>query len=482
MGINKYNSWIISTYEECITKDPSYNDIYDFIYIDINHLLHNSMYDVLTEDAFYNKLKFFLNKIFNTYLCRKKIIIAIDGPSPYCKLLVQRKRRLDMSLNNDSVNDINPMSITPGTVFMNNLDIFLKKYINNIKKRYKYINIDIDLLLSNIPDEGELKIFNALNLNCTNHMDKHLVVGNDADLIVLAMANKKTYNIDILIHLKKNHYLISKLKLCKLFSQKIYNDPLEYYNKNSTDDFCIISLLCGNDYLPKLYYSNFTILWDAYKDTKSLYNNYNIINDGLFNIPFLKSYMLNINSKLLKQFQKFKLKKFNYNIVADYLKGLLWCLNMYSTGKCSDYSFMFNHSTSVTPIDIYYFLEFNEQPINIPSSDIKPLTVDVCLLMLLPKKMNHLLPSYLQSIPDKYFNDLHIYYDEQCTECVIYKDFIKTITNVHKKIKNDKLKNTITTCNKLYTAHKKNHPQITIDVIQQIINIVNSSKFIVTDK
>ena len=142
MGIDHFNSWIIDNYKESLVTNNSVK-IYDYIYIDINHLLHNSIYEATDEKKFRKKLGFYLNHIFNRFICTKTIILAIDGSSPYSKLMIQRKRRIQMlknvgNIDNDNQLDqsmmMNSMHITPGTKFMEDLNIYLNKYIAKLKK------------------------------------------------------------------------------------------------------------------------------------------------------------------------------------------------------------------------------------------------------------------------------------------------------------------------------------------------------------
>ena len=81
--------------------------------------------------------------------------IAIDGPAPRAKMEQQRHRRLK-SAKEKKIWDTN--AITPGTPFMNTLNLFLKEKCKSLT--IKYIISD-----SNEPGEGEHKIMSYMDQN-----------------------------------------------------------------------------------------------------------------------------------------------------------------------------------------------------------------------------------------------------------------------------------------------------------------------------
>src|SRR3990172_412283 len=238
----------------------------------------------------------------------KKIFFALDGPSSYAKIMLQRKRRV---LNSNNINNksINSLHITPGIEKMQAIEKYIKIYGNKLKNKYRFIMPEIQLSLSNEIDEGEIKICNQVIKNGSANLNyRHLIVGNDSDLIVLSMAMKPIYNINILIRGKGENELVSLKALLKLHSEHIErsNTIDELAKSNIRYDFVIISLLMGNDYLPKIGFINYETLWKTYFTVmKTLIKTDNLILDDLsFNIKTMQILLFNIYNNLKTGYQK----------------------------------------------------------------------------------------------------------------------------------------------------------------------------------
>ena len=95
--------------------------------------------------------------IIKTLNPKKRIFIAFDGIPPIAKLDQQKNRRYKSWYQNNVLNKNilwDTSSITPGTKFMDKLNTKITTYFSNKKTNYKII-----LSLSDIPGEGEHKIF-----------------------------------------------------------------------------------------------------------------------------------------------------------------------------------------------------------------------------------------------------------------------------------------------------------------------------------
>jgi 5'-3' exonuclease len=430
MGILNFNKWLKETYPKSFL--PQYNKrIFDYIYIDVNHVLHHALNSSRTEAQFVKNLFYRLDMIFNNYIAKKKIVLGVDGTAPYSKVITQRKRRLQ-SVNKIKINNLNSLHLTPGTKFMSKLSDCIYRYVNKLKKNYKFINVDVDISLSDEPDEGELKIFRKLIEYGKNNYYSHLVIGNDADLVVMALAANPIKNIYLLINYSGEQKLISINKLMNIHSKKYINKGLD----NIRDDFAMISLLMGNDYLPKLMYIKFSTIWKAYQLTK-IKNMNNLIVNGNFNIKFLQELMLHIISLIPHQFKSFSLEKYNDKDIKNYLEGLLWCFNMYQTGYCPMYDYLYIANNSPHPIHILYYTVFNNNlSIEIPKSDTKPLSNDIYTLLLMPKKARKMIPEKYQKFID---NELkYMYTLEDCDECQNHKN---DLSKFHKELRSIRLDN-----------------------------------------
>src|SRR3990172_5283303 len=98
MGINKYNSWIREQFPTAVLNQYS-KTVYDNIYVDCNHLFYIAEYKSTNIKTFLNQLYGLLDLIFNTYIATKKIVLSVDGASPYSKVLLQQLRRKECTVS-----------------------------------------------------------------------------------------------------------------------------------------------------------------------------------------------------------------------------------------------------------------------------------------------------------------------------------------------------------------------------------------------
>jgi hypothetical protein len=474
MGIKNFHQWLKEKYSNCFLKCNKMSR-FDYIYIDINHLLHNSINNARSEREFVNRLYSTLDLLFCNFIATKKVIIGIDGPSPYSKIILQRKRR-SLGLSKLDASKISSIYLTPGTKFMIKLDNYINKYISRLKQIYKYTKTEFEYISSVEPDEGEIKIFDRMKKN-TDPNCSHLVIGNDADIIILATAIKTITNINILI---KNVKTTEILSIDKIMAQFCLQVPTIIVSKNNwRSDFSIVSLMLGNDYLPKLVYIKYDSVWKSYFDTikeNDDIKNKTIITNQKFNANVLAMFFNNVVLNISTQFRKLNMKTYNKDQVINYLEGLLWCLHMYETGKCSMYDYTYNFSRSPTPAHIYHYLtKEDNNEINIPTSNVSPIKNEIYTLLVMPKKAQQL-------IPHKYHNAMenelkHLYEVELCDECKKIRGEISSLSKEMKELrKNDddisRVKRKLALANADFMEHKEIHGErFSVKDIQKILSI-----------
>jgi 5'-3' exonuclease len=439
------------------------------------------MSGIRTEKEFVDKLYKSLDLLFCNFLPTKKVVIAIDGASPYSKILLQRKRRLQ-SVSKLDVDKITPILLTPGTEFIKKVNNYLQLYIKKMQNRYQYINVEFEYLSTELPDEGEIKIFKKmLEHSKTDPFTSHLVIGNDADLVVLAVALKTVPNISILIRHQGCTEVLSIDRLISRFCSRI---PILVISKNDwRSDFTVVSLMMGNDYLPKLNYIKYESVWSSYFATVNDVKR-TMISDRKFDREVLKLFFTKLVGNLSSKFQKFNEDDYDRDVVVNYLEGLLWCLNMYETGECSMYDYVFRFKSSPTPADVRHFLESTDEQINVPMSDTPPINSDMYTLLVMPKKAKKLVPKQYQKYMDGELKG--IYESEECGECAKLKG---ELSKHHKQMHehrtkhpddNDGLnaiKQQIGGVSKEFAKHKKEHPnEFSIKDIERIIKITESGK------
>lgn len=205
------------------------------------------------------------------------LYVGIDGVAPMGKILQQRQRRYrflfdkKIKLNNftslqeldecigrtqtkttgikEPVLPVSSIELTPGTDYMERINIRMKKYMNKLGNR------GIKYVYSSYHDEGEgeHKILQYIKLNLTPQ-DSIVIYGLDADLLFLSLGIGYDYDLYVMretqvfsnkevdldevpeynyVEIKQLHMLISNLNI-------------------STNDFIVLCYLIGNDFLPGL--------------------------------------------------------------------------------------------------------------------------------------------------------------------------------------------------------------------------------------
>lgn len=382
MGITNFNKWIKEMHPVAILDFNINTSLkYDCVYIDMNHILHYCLANCTTFGQFADKickrLDFFVN-----LLDTLKIVIVIDGPAPYPKLMLQRKRRKD---NSDIIKtniDLSPYGLTPGTTLIKKIEKVILNKLNEIKTNNKYLNIQFETSFSNVPGEGEIKINKYLCDIKTKQTI--LIIGNDADITVLSMSK-----IIPDVYVYNNSKTIELINVKKIKTRNVF-------------DFVFSSLLLGNDYLPKLLYTNYNHIWDTceeYTMYNSIINYENMVKNKYiekYDILSLFTFMYFLNKKVKPSYSKFILKKYDEKHVKNYIDGILWSLYLYLDGNCSKYDYIYQYENSPTiPNIMHYLLKITKH--NVPVSNIIPIDHKIYTVFTLPY-------SYINLVPKEYHN------------------------------------------------------------------------------
>ncbi len=191
----------------------------------------------------------------------KEIILCIDGVAPISKQIQQRQRRF---LSKKTNGGFDSNCISPGTDFLYRLGLYLKTQIE-IKLEHDWLNVStIYFMDSLVPGEGEHKLFDFLRLNQTNIIKKKfniIIVGSDADLIMLSLLVSTLFLTENLIYIlredfsKKLDYILVDINQFKkdildfaLTKPKFKHYDFEYV----VCDFVILCFMVGNDFLPPI--------------------------------------------------------------------------------------------------------------------------------------------------------------------------------------------------------------------------------------
>jgi 5'-3' exonuclease len=253
MGIPSYFSYVLKNHKIIKRLTP----INGKLFIDANSIIYDVIYENQSDKietksesnidiykSVYEKIMAIINKI-------KPILtfIAFDGVVPLAKMKQQKQRRYKSYVTKKILNkkSWNTNSITPGTVFMNELD----DYLSSIFK----LNNKIIFSGSKENGEGEQKIFEYIRTQ--NEKTNNIVYGLDADLIMLSLIHLN-FTENIYLYRETRHFSYIKgidPQMDYLFNMdEMGNQIHEIINcsskKKSIDDYCFLCFLCGNDFLP----------------------------------------------------------------------------------------------------------------------------------------------------------------------------------------------------------------------------------------
>ncbi len=273
MGIPYYFYSLTQKYNNIISNNkPLDLNIYC---IDFNGIIHNVAQDIIKKykdtvekanndnieseiiEGVWNRIQFYIE----TYKAEKYIICA-DGVAPLAKMFQQRKRRY-LNIHKNILDNVNIIwdtnAITPGTLFMDKLNTYIRRNINDDSNKNKVIYSG-----SNECGEGEHKIFKMIK---DDSIDNRIIIhGLDADLIILSLMSHKE-NIYLMREMKDPHtnntvynYLnikeLRKAILCELKTNwDISSETNDNDNDNDNDlidTYCTACSILGNDFIPHL--------------------------------------------------------------------------------------------------------------------------------------------------------------------------------------------------------------------------------------
>jgi 5'-3' exonuclease len=186
----------------------------------------------------------------------QKVFVAFDGVAPLAKMKQQKQRRYKSFLMRSLLqkNTWNTNAITPGTPFMNELDEYLKRKMQEEQILYSG---------PNEVGEGEQKLFHyAREHPCT----QLFVYGLDADLIMLSLLHLR-HSPKIYLYRETKHfcymkgikatedYVFSVDEMAVQICQQMYpnsepNSNQKMSESKAIDHYCFLCFLCGNDFLP----------------------------------------------------------------------------------------------------------------------------------------------------------------------------------------------------------------------------------------
>ncbi|KAF5378954.1 hypothetical protein D9757_008738 [Collybiopsis confluens] len=339
MGIPKFFRWVSERYP-LTSQLIQENKIpeFDNLYLDFNAIIHNCSHPNdddahfrLSEEQIFTSIFAYVDHLFGKIKPKKLFFMAIDGVAPRAKMNQQRSRRFRTAkearevkqkaeargetLPEEKAFDSN--CITPGTPFMTRLSEQLKYFINKkITEDSNWRDVEVVLSGHEVPGEGEHKIMEYIRL-ARSQPDyspnlRHCLYGLDADLIMLGLLSHDPHFCLLREEVKFgparksrtngsldsiNFYLLH-LSLFREYLHLEFNSlsdilPFPYSLERIIDDFILLAVFVGNDFLPNLpdlhiHENGLEKLFEVYKKVLPTLGDY-INNAGTISLPRLQA-------------------------------------------------------------------------------------------------------------------------------------------------------------------------------------------------
>ena len=368
MGIPRYAKTLMTRYPLIVENIRNESDIpkIDNLYLDLNSTIHelshsNSM-NILallknkSYEEIYEQTCELINQILELIKPSSLLMISLDGVSPVAKISNQLSSRYSKSfcdskeineffgqLNLEKKNIFDKNEISPCTDFMINFEKYLDNYIQKKLKEKANVWANINIILSgtNVPGEGEYKIMEQIREEKSKENNKnirHCIFSGDSDFILLSLL---IHEADIVIlkggtstNSNKYNFEFNKENNSLYFNELIYISVLRefldiefcklktkikfgYNIERIYDDFVLLCLLFGNDFIPGLLKLDtdgivYELLLDSYKISIQKCGDY-LTNDGIINF---NSFKIFINELSLRESEYLNLK-------YDYFKRII---------------------------------------------------------------------------------------------------------------------------------------------------------------
>lgn len=448
---------------------------------DIIALSRNENFDGYILIELEKELKNEIKKILDIIQPKDLLYIAVDGVAPQAKISQQRSRRFDekkgenaasldsmFKILSSGMNNFGPGGIifdsnciTPGTEFMFNMDKIIKRVLEQTK-------ITKHILYSNHMEEGEgeHKIMSFLrnkeNENYINKEGNHVILGLDADLVILTslLTLKNLY-----LYRDNQKTKIPDILRISTFRQNIIDMGI------TLEDFSIIISMYGSDFLPHQEIIEDTKVIDILIDLLSKLkirlcdNEHNIIKANF--IEFIRAIVINedslyimlhnhlinnkfgmpnylLNRNIVERNRALSFNKANYrdefyrkvfgnnsevglndvlNFVKEYLNGIQWVNYYYHYGHYKvNNGWYYGYYYAPMFIDIYSYLTKYDLPTKFKEIEDYP-SVYQQLLSVFPYKSRNLVPNELREYvskdgpladlyPDSYILDMNGKFNE----------------------------------------------------------------------
>lgn len=263
MGIPKFNKWLSRKVRTSNIKGVYFDKLpkrVSSLSFDLNGIIHRARQIVygMTEETIpgyketLKKMKpaEIQKKVFNTVCLiladvtlkvapAESVVITIDGITNLAKIKQQRGRRYN-SASSEYADQPDSCEVTPGTLFMLKLDLYLRKWLQDNRQFFPPTLIYSSHL---DPGEGEHKIMSFYRRGVIKGNGFHMVYGLDGDLILLSMMS----SLENIVLIREDMSKLISINGLK----KMLIDLAPFKLKESViPDFVAMMSLIGNDFVP----------------------------------------------------------------------------------------------------------------------------------------------------------------------------------------------------------------------------------------
>ncbi|KAH9063988.1 exonuclease II [Lactarius vividus] len=298
MGVPKFFRYISERYPltSQLIEENSIPE-FDNLYLDFNGIIHTCSHPNdedahfrMSEEQIYTSIFTYVDHLFGKIKPKKLFFMAVDGVAPRAKMNQQRSRRFRTAREarelrekaerkGEKLPESKPFDsncITPGTPFMAKLSEQLRYFVNKkISEDTNWRDVQVVLSGHEVPGEGEHKIMEYIRLSKAqpdyNPNVRHCLYGLDADLIMLGLlshdphfcllreevkfgpaARKRNITGPESINFYLLHLSLMREYLDLEFQEVRHSLPFEYNLERVIDDFIVLAVFIGNDFLPHL--------------------------------------------------------------------------------------------------------------------------------------------------------------------------------------------------------------------------------------
>lgn len=439
----------------------------DHLYVDMNSLVHNAVRHSSSEAGALQSITQALQMLVTQHRPYRTLTLALDGPAPLAKLSEQRQRRLKRH-GSSGGKALSSSIVTVGTPFMRDLNELLTSWA----ARSTWLPLVITVDPSVNAGEGELKLFSHLaaaveRSRAVLEEDSHLIVGGDADLMLLALMCPARHVVvgapptgrgGRPIYFSCEHF---RRRLAHLAPPSPTMDG-GASGQRAALDFVLLALLSGDDYLVRLRGYNLKRAVDAYcvlaqrlvvctyhapgpgrSASSTLSIDVRALGQLLVAIVAEDSTSRTTASSATTSTSSATATIRSASTMTDagrctagdvetssarYLEGLLWTLTMYSEARCPDYHWVPDEDGPAPTVDELAVLLSDEKAcmrldasVRCPRSSRPPPSAVEVPLLVLPAAGGQLALPQVRPLFAEGSDLTELFAQERCAECATFR-------------------------------------------------------------